>query len=244
MAIDPMASPAIASPHSGAEHAGQHLVVDDALKEREAGDVLDAVGDADQRDEREGEHRGGSAGEQCDRDAPEHERERKRLGEPLPRDAHREEGADEAARADGRVEEADPARALVEDVERDDDDQHVQRAADERLGDHQGDHDARPGLGREDAEAREHAPARIAVGLREPASFHGHRGDENRGGGVEHARTREHPPGVGGGDDDAAQRPARRTSRGSRGWTTWRSRRRARPAWTPVTGAAPAGRAG
>ena len=107
---------------------------------------------------------GRSAGQQHDRDAPEHERERERLGEPPARDAHGEEGADEAARADGRVQQADPARARVEDVERDDDDQHVQRAADERLGDHQDDHDARPGLGREDAEAR-----RARAGLASPS---------------------------------------------------------------------------
>ena len=62
-----------------------------------------------------------------------------------------------------RVQQADPARAGVEDVERDDDDQHVQRAAHERLRDHQRDHDARARLGREHAEAAEHTRLRRAA---------------------------------------------------------------------------------
>ena len=77
-------------------------------------------------------------GQRRDRQPPEDERQRKGAGEPVPQRGARNR-ADEPAETDRRRQVADVRATAVEHVERRHDDQHVQAAAHERLGDDQPD---------------------------------------------------------------------------------------------------------
>ena len=116
-----------------AEHAGQHVVGNRALEEREPGDVDDAVRGADHREQDDHGRGVGERRHQHDRDAPEDEGPGERRREPLAAQRDRAERADQAPGSDRGRQVSDLRRALVEHLVGGDDDQHVQAPAHERL---------------------------------------------------------------------------------------------------------------
>ena len=115
-AIEPRATPPIASPQRTPEDAGQELVRDDPLEQGEHGDVLDAVGGADDREQDERRREVGPGGDERDRQPPEHEREAEGDGKPAPSERHRSERSDQAADADRGSHVADRSGACVEEL--------------------------------------------------------------------------------------------------------------------------------
>ena len=97
---------------------------------------------------------------QDEREPPADEREREEPLEPAHADEReRCERSDEATEADHRVQQADPALAQVEEVDRDDDDERGEQAAHEDLGDEAADHEGRTGVAPEDGRDTSHVEA-------------------------------------------------------------------------------------
>ena len=99
-------------------------------------------------------------------------------GEPLaPGERGDHDGAEQAADAERGVQPADAGVSGVDEAERDDDQQHLDRARDERLSSRQPDHDAKRRGGDDRAKAREQvveqrrgAPSTSAGGRSGPAA--------------------------------------------------------------------------
>ena len=119
------------------ERAAEQLVRDDPLEEREAGDVLDAVRGAHDREQQDRRLEGGARRDQRDRQSPEDERHAERDGQTASPERHRSERARQAAEPETGGQVADRPVAGVEDAEDDHDDQDVQTTAHEALRRHQ-----------------------------------------------------------------------------------------------------------
>ncbi len=116
------------------EHARQHLVRNGSLEQRQPGDVDERDADADDGQEEQRHRRLGEQPDHQDRQAPEHEPDREVRAEAIATDEReRAEAAEEPSDPDRRVEEPDARLAEVEQLEGRDDDQHVERAGDQRL---------------------------------------------------------------------------------------------------------------
>ena len=116
-----------------AEHAGQHLVGDGALEEREPRDVDDAVRSADHREQEDHGQAIGKRRDQHDRHSPEDERPGEGRREPLAAQRDRAERADQASGTDRGRQVSDLRCPSVEHLVGDDDDEDVQAPAYERL---------------------------------------------------------------------------------------------------------------
>ena len=117
------------------ERTAEHRIRDGALHDRDRVDVDERVAEADDREGRRARPRRVGQGDQCQRDAEQHDPEAEVRRQPVPGGQDEcDETAHEPAGADGGVEVADPALAGPEQVERDDDDQHLERPHHERLG--------------------------------------------------------------------------------------------------------------
>ena len=139
-----------------AEHAGENLVRDRALEKRQGGDVDDGVPDSDKAEEDESDRRIREDADQGNRKAPHDQSEPEIGGELLPSDEReRGESPEEAADADRRVQEADARLTQVEQLERRDDDQDVERTRDQRLGPVEADDQPQVAIRRDRAEAGE-----------------------------------------------------------------------------------------
>ena len=132
-------------PPGHAEHAGQHVVRDGALEQREPGNVVDAVRGADHREQSEHRHEVRKRRNQHDRRAPEDERPAERRRESLPAKRHRPECAQQAAGADRGRQVPDLRCTLVQHLVGGDDDQDVQASAHEGLRGDQAHEQARAG---------------------------------------------------------------------------------------------------
>ena len=202
-----------------AEDAAEDLVGDDALEEREACDVLEAVGGADNREEEDRDREVRLRGDQGDREPPEDERDAEQRRQPFSLERERAEGADQAAGAERGRQVADRAVVGVEDAEDGDHDQDVQAAADESLGAQEEDDQAGSRLAGEFAEPVEHQLPRSGLlrgGLDPALDLDGcdECGCDEHGAG----RRREHDAGVGRRDDHTCdQRPAERAEALDRG---------------------------
>ena len=113
----------------------------------------------------------GKDADQRDRDPPEHDSDQEVRRQAPSDQQRRDERADQASDPHRRVEEADSVLAEVEQLERGDDDQDVERAGDERLRGEQRHQDAKPGLAEDRDEAgRELVPDGVSplarLGLR------------------------------------------------------------------------------
>ena len=193
-----------------AQHAAEHVVADQALQQRLAGDVLDRVADPDDREQHQRSRSTREYRDERDRDAPEHEPEPERGRQPPPRQRNGGGAADDDAGADGSREQADPASARMEQPERDHDDQNVQGAAHDRLRDEERDDQARLRLACEQPEAVGEPALRTVVREAQPA-LDPDRRERQRGHDVRDRPDHEHDSGVGGGDERAReQRPDER----------------------------------
>ena len=125
-----------------------------SLDQRHRRDVDDAVPDPEQRerDDRRPRPRQRREREQRRAEAREPEPEVRRRA-PAPDERERDERADDRADAGRRLQEPDAGVAEVEQLERDDDDEHAVRAGDDRLRAVEPDHDAQARLASHGAEA-------------------------------------------------------------------------------------------
>ena len=118
-----------------AEDTTEQAPVDVLLHAREARDVEEAVGEAGYGEGDEGNPGLRPDSDQRKRQAPAGERELKRSAEATATDERDSgEGTGEAAETESRHERAHPGLADPEHVDRDDDDDHTQRATHESLG--------------------------------------------------------------------------------------------------------------
>ena len=146
-----------------AEDAAEEIVADQALQDGLAGDVLDRVPDADHRQQEQRRH---PVGDRCDErngDSPEQQADGERDRQLPTHERHRGESADEGSRSDRAGEEADPPSSRMEEPEGDDDGQHVQRAADDRLRDEERNDQTRVWLARQQPEAGGEVPRRTVM---------------------------------------------------------------------------------
>ena len=147
-----------------AEDAAEHLVRHGALQQRDARYVHERVPDPEDADEDDRAEDGRPDADQSEPGADQDEPQPEVRGEPPPADQGERDGdADDAADADRGVEEAEARVADVEQVERRDDDQHAQRAGDDRLAEVEEDDDAGVALSPERAEAGDGLPKRVAA---------------------------------------------------------------------------------
>ena len=164
------------------EHPREHGLVGEPREEREAADVDQRVADADEAEQDDRRRLLGREADEGQRRAEQRDADAEPAPEPAaPDEREREQRAEHAAGADGRVEDADARVPRVEEVDRDDDGEHDQAAAREGL-DHPQPGDQREGPvpldGREalqqlaPARARCVRPRRRVVG----------EGDDDRGG--------------------------------------------------------------
>jgi hypothetical protein len=113
----------------------------------------------------------GKDADQADRDAPQDDSDEE-IGRQAPSDQQRrDERADQSSDPHRRVEEPDSVLPQIEQLERGDDDQDVERSGDERLRGEQRHQDAKPGLAEDRGEAgRELVPDGVSplagLGLR------------------------------------------------------------------------------
>src|SRR5262249_11216059 len=123
--------------HADVEHTedpAEDAVVDEALYEREAGDVEPGVADAGARARREGDSRGRPDGDRDEGESPQDEAEDERPAEPSPPDERGgDERAEDHAGPEDRAEEANPALAEAECGQSERHDVDVEHAADECL---------------------------------------------------------------------------------------------------------------
>src|SRR5207245_6883858 len=108
-------------------------VGDKTLQERLAGNVLDGIADADEREQEEGRDPVRRGGDERNRNAPKEETHAERDREPAAGERHRREADEQGSGTDGAGEEAHPASSPMQQPEGDHDDQDVQGAADDRL---------------------------------------------------------------------------------------------------------------
>ena len=115
------------------ERACERLVGRQALHERLAGRVGDGVADAEARRSRRSPRRGRRPARARASGTPMSTRAacRRRREAPAPEQRQRREAADEAARAPRRVQDPDAAGAEPDELDRDDDHEHVEHAVDE-----------------------------------------------------------------------------------------------------------------
>ena len=147
-----------------AEHPRQHLVGDRPLQQRDRGEVDDRHAGSEH-----GEQQRASAAvpgiaatrmigaPQSTSPSPKSEAIRRR-----PSSAAATQRADDPARADRAVEDPDPRVAEIEQLQRGDDDEHVQRARDEVLGAVEPDDEPKPRIGVDRADARERVGESVA----------------------------------------------------------------------------------
>ena len=149
------------------ERATEHRVGDDALHDRQRVDVDDRVPDADHAERGDGDEGDRHASHENEREAEQRKPEREVARETAAcREDEGDEPADQPTDSDGGVEEADAGLVEVEQLERRDDDEHVERSGDERLRPVQADEraqvrlpDDRPDAGHDAARLVPAAPA-------------------------------------------------------------------------------------
>ena len=121
-------------PVERAERPAENRVGHCPLHDRQRVDVDDRVADPEHAERDDGDDGEREPTEDRERQPEEREPEREVAGQaPARGEDERDEAADEPADADGGVEEPDTRLVEVEQLERRDDDEHVERARDERL---------------------------------------------------------------------------------------------------------------
>ena len=139
-----------------AEDACDHLLRRGTLQQGHARDVDDRVADADDREQHEREHLVRPDRDERNRNAPDEDAEAEVRSEPTPADeGRRSDSAEQAADADGGIEEADARVPGVEELQRDHHDQDVQHPVDERLRGEQPHEQTQAPLPGDDAETGE-----------------------------------------------------------------------------------------
>ena len=164
------------------EHARQDGLVGQPGEQREAADVDQRVADADHAEQDDRRRLLGNDADQGQRRAEQRDADAEPAGEPAaPDQPEREERAEHAAGADGRVQDADARIARVQELDRDDDGEHGQAAARERLHDPEPRDQREPAIGRDRREALEHLAAAAAGGLRSRRRVVRERDDDQAG---------------------------------------------------------------
>ena len=117
-----------------AEHPAEDVIRDDALEQRQGGDVGDRVPDPDDGEREQGNGIAGEDADHGERHAEQHDADPEVRGEPAAgREHERHEASHEASDPERRAQVADAGVARVDQLERDEHDEHVERAGDERL---------------------------------------------------------------------------------------------------------------
>ena len=150
-----------------------------ALQQRVAGDSDDRPACADEREQDERDRLLGPDTDEDERQAPEGDADTEARREAAARrDAADDEHRSEAADTRCRVEKPKPGRAGIEGLQREHDDEHVERTVDDGLRCDEPDDETKPRHARESAEAREGRPR----GRRHPRRLRSARAARGSGG--------------------------------------------------------------
>ena len=150
------------------EHAREDGLVRHPGQDREPADVDQRVADADQAEQHDRRRLLRDGADERERRAEQRDPDPEPGGEPAAPDQREgEERAEHAARADGRVQDADARVARVEQVDREDDGEHGQAPARERLDDPEPRDQRQRAIARDGREALDDVAAgRSAPGVR------------------------------------------------------------------------------